>query len=140
MPRQIIIKLLKTKGKGKILKAIRKKKKADYLHGENNQKDRGCIIRNHGGQEKVALLKITERKELSTMDSISGTKKIYIQPLEIKGKSRQTYSSKMVKENSFNRKEIIMNEDFKPQKGRISEWVKIGVNTQTVTNLLWSNL
>ena len=40
MPRQIIIKLLKTKGKGKILKAIRKKKKkkADYLQGENNQK------------------------------------------------------------------------------------------------------
>jgi len=28
MPRQIIIKLLKTKGKGKILKAIRKKKKS----------------------------------------------------------------------------------------------------------------
>ena len=76
MPRQIIIKLLKTKGKGKILIAIRKKKKkADYLQGENNQKDRGCIIRNHGGQEKVVLLKITERKELSTGDSISGQKK-----------------------------------------------------------------
>lgn len=34
----------------------------------------GYIIRKHGGQEKVALLKITDRKELSTVDSISGKK------------------------------------------------------------------
>ena len=96
MPRQIIIKLLKTKGKGKILKAIRKKKKADYLQGENNQKDRGCIIRNHGGQEKVVLLKITEKKELSTGDSISGQKKKK-QPLEMKGKSRHSQMKESLK-------------------------------------------
>lgn len=36
----------------------------------------GFIIRNHRGQEKVALLKITERKELSTVNSISGKKNI----------------------------------------------------------------
>ena len=39
----------------------------------------------------------------------------------------------MVKGNSFNRKEIIMKEDIKLQKGRISEWVKIGINTQSPT-------
>ena len=105
MPRQIIIKLLKTKGKEKILKAIRKKKKkkAHYLQGENNQKDKGCIIRKRGGQEKVALLKITDRKELSTVDSISGKKKKKKKPFRNEGEIKTLSNEEKLKKNVNNK-------------------------------------
>lgn len=44
----------------------------------------------------MALLKITDRKELSTVDSISGKKKKK-NPLEMKGKSRHSQMKKNLK-------------------------------------------
>lgn len=59
-PRYTIVKLLKTKDKGNILKAARK----------NNSNDTGFLIRSHESQKEWDIFPNAERKELSTLNSI----------------------------------------------------------------------